>query len=294
VNVWSGLEVALLGGDGRESEMALIARDHGATVRTYGVPDNGTASLVRRCSSLEEACRGVRVGILPVPLMGSDGTVYAPHATAPIRLEEKHLSLMAADAHVVTGRADDGLRHAALAAGVTVHEYESDTELMLLRAPAVAEGAIRVAIERSRVTIHDTDVAVAGFGRIASVLTGSLIALKAHVHVIARRAEARAAAHAIGAGAHSFEDVPSLFPKIMILFNTVPARVIGENELRHLPPNALAIDLSAPPGGMDLQAAGKMGLDNFWARGLGASAPLTVARTQWIGVERIITTALAG
>jgi dipicolinate synthase subunit A len=113
------------------------------------------------------------------------------------------------------------------------------------------------------------------------------------VHVIARRAEARAAAHAIGAKSHPFEDIPSLFTKIMILFNTVPAPVIGENELRHLPPNALAIDLSAPPGGMDLQAAGKMGLENFWARGLGASAPLTVARSQWIGVDRIISTALA-
>jgi dipicolinate synthase subunit A len=290
---WSGLEVALIGGDGRESEMAVIARDRGAIVRTYGVPETGAASAVHRCSSLEEACRGVRVGILPVPLMASDGTLYAPHSKTPILLEEKHLSLMAADAHVVAGKVDDALRDAALAAGVTVHEYESDTELMLLRAPAVAEGAIRVAIERSRVTIHDTEVAVAGFGRIASVLTGSLIALKAHAHVIARRAEARAAAYAIGAEPHSFEDISSLFPKIMILFNTVPAPVIGENELRYLPHNALAIDLSAPPGGMDLQAAGKMGLDNFWARGLGASAPLTVARTQWIGVDRIISAALA-
>lgn len=274
--------------------MALIAQDNGAIVRTFGVPDTTTASRVRQCSSLDDACRGVRVGILPVPLMAADGTVYAPHADSPILLEEKHLSLMAEDAHLVTGKANVGLRNAALAASVTVHEYESDTDLMLLRAPAVAEGAIRVAIERSPVTIHGTDIAVAGFGRIASVLTGSLIALKARVHVIARRAEARAAAHAMGAEAHSFEDVPFLFPKILILFNTVPAPVIGENELRHLPANALAIDLSAPPGGMNLQAAEKIGLDTFWARGLGASAPLTVARSQWIGVNRIISRALAG
>ncbi|MDQ4059251.1 MAG: serine carboxypeptidase [Actinomycetota bacterium] len=293
MSVWSGLEVALMGGDGREAEMALIALNHGAVVRTYGVPDTGVASPVRRCSSLEEACDGVKVGILPVPLMASDGTVYAPHAKAPILIENKHLALMADDAHLVAGRVDEGLRNAALAAGVTIHEYESDTDLMLLRAPAVAEGAIRVAIERSPVTIHDTDVAVVGFGRIASVLTASLIALNARVHVIARRAEARAAAHAIGARAHRFEDIPSLFPKIMILFNTAPAPVIGGDELTHLPLNALAIDLSAPPGGIDLSAAREMGIDGFWARGLGASAPLTVARSQWIGVDRIISNALA-
>ena len=292
MSVWSGLEVALIGGDRREAEMALIALDHGAAVRTYGVPDTGVASHVRRCSSLEEAFDGVKVGILPVPLMASDGTVYAPYAKAPILIENKHLVLMAEDAHVVAGKVDEGLRNAARGAGVTIHEYESDTDLMLLRAPAVAEGAIRVAIERSPVTIHDTDVAVVGFGRIASVLTATLIALHAHVHVIARRAEARAAAHAIGARAHPFEDIPSFFPKIMILFNTAPAPVIGEKELRHLPPNALAIDLSAPPGGINLEAAREMGLDGFWARGLGASAPLTVARSQWIGVDRIITKVL--
>ena len=88
MSVWSGLEVALIGGDGREAEMALIARDNGATVRTFGVPDTATASRVRKCSSLDDACRGVRVGILPVPLMAADGTVYAPHTDSPILLEE--------------------------------------------------------------------------------------------------------------------------------------------------------------------------------------------------------------
>lgn len=294
MNVWPGMEVAFIGGDRRESEMAVIARDNGANARTYGNPEPRDARGIRRCASLEEALEGTRIAVLPVPLMDSDGTVYAPHATAPFRLKQKHLSLMATDAHIVVGKANDDLRTAAEVAGVTVHEYESDTDLMLLRAPAIAEGAIRVAIERSPVTIHGSPIAVTGFGRIASVLAASLIALKAKVHVIARRPEARAAAYAIGAEAHDFEDIPELFPQMLILFNTVPARIIGEDQLRHLPENALVIDLSAPPGGMDLEAAQRLGLNNFWARGLGASAPSTVARSQWIGVDRIISRVIGG
>ena len=294
MNVWPGMEVAFIGGDRRESEMAVIARDNGANARTHGNPEPRDARGIRRCASLEEALEGTRIAVLPIPLMDSDGTIYAPHAAAPIRMEREHLSLMAPDAHIVVGKANEDLRIAAETAGVTVHEYESDTDLMLLRAPAIAEGAIRVAIERSPFTIHGSPIAVTGFGRIASVLAATLIALKAKVHVIARRPEARAAAYAIGAEAHDFEDIPDLFPQMLILFNTVPARIIGEDQLRHLPKNTLAVDLSAPPGGMDLEAAQRLGLNNFWARGLGASAPSTVARSQWIGVDRLISKVIGG
>lgn len=274
--------------------MAVIAHDNGANARTFGNPQPGPASRIRRCSSLEEALYGARVAVLPVPLMNPDGTVYAPHASVPFRLMQEHLSRMAAGAHIVVGKANEDLRKAAEAAGVTVHEYESDSDLMLLRAPAIAEGAIRVAIERSPFTIHGTPIVVTGFGRIASVLAASLIALKAKLHVIARRPEARAAAYAIGAEAHDFEEIPQLFPQVLILFNTVPAQIILEDQLKHLSKSALVIDLAAPPGGIDLEAAKRLELNSFWARGLGASAPSSVARSQWIGVDRIISRAIRG
>lgn len=292
MSMWAGLEVAFIGGDARESEMALIARDHGARPRMYGTPERGDESGITRCASLDEALAGTRVAVLPVPLIAADGSIYAPHANAPIILAEKHLSLMAADAHIVVGKADENLKRAAKAANATIHEYEGDTDLMLMRAPAIAEGAIGVAIERSRFTIHGTDVAVMGFGRIATVLAGKLNALQGHVHVFARRPEARAAAFALGADAHAFEDIPAVFPRVQILFNTVPQRVVTETELQHLPSTALAVDLSAPPGGMDLDAAARLGVDHFWARGLGGSAPATVARSQWSGVDRILSGAL--
>lgn len=294
MNVWEGLEVAIIGGDARESEMAMIARDHGALVRRYGNPEPADGTNIRHCASLQEILSGARVAILPVPLMAMDGSIYAPHAPAPIHLIEHDLRLMAAKAHIVLGRSDDNLKAAAAAAGVTLHEYESDTDLMLRRAPAVAEGAIRVAIELSPFTIHRTDIAVTGFGRTASVLVDKLLALQANVHVFARRPEARAAAYALGAGSHSFEDAATVFPSIQILFNTVPARILTERELANLPPTALVVDLAAPPGGVDLDAAARLHLRNFWARGLGASAPATVARSQWIGVDRAVSGALNG
>jgi dipicolinate synthase subunit A len=119
-----------------------------------------------------------------------------------------------------------------------------------------------------------------------------LVALNAHVHVLARRHEARAAAYALGASPHTFDEVADVFPHLNVLYNAVPALVIDDAALEHLPKRCLVVDLAAPPGGIDLGAARARDLTAVWARGLGASAPRTVARSQWIGVERIARKAL--
>jgi dipicolinate synthase subunit A len=291
--LWQKLTIAILGGDGRETEMASLATDAGASVRLFGAPPSNRRD-VTTTASLAEALDGARIAILPVPYPGADGALYAPFAEAPIHITADDLSAMAADALVITGKSDAFLDTVAEEAHVIVREYENDTDLMLLRAPAIAEGAIRVAIEHSPVTVHGTQIGLVGFGRIGSVLTRSLIALNANVHVFARRAEARAAAYALGAKPHLFDAVPQVFPELEILYNTAPAAVVDAAALAHLRRGSLVVDLAAPPGGIDLAAAREYGLSTIWARGLGASAPRTVARSQWIGVERIARSIVTG
>ncbi|MFN2490701.1 MAG: dipicolinate synthase subunit DpsA [Actinomycetota bacterium] len=293
MSVWQGLTVAFVGGDARETEMAVLASQEGALVRVFGAAHPPGEQRLRPSSSLSEALAQARVAIMPVPLIAQDGSIYAPHAPAKIIIETSHLEAMAADGHVVIGKANARLEASARAAGVTIHEYESDTELMLLRAPAIAEGAVGVAIERSPVTIHNTDIGVVGFGRIGQVLTRALLALGARVHVFARRAEARAAAYALAATPHALEEASEAFATLEVLYSTVPAHVGSRELLACLPRGALVVDLAAPPGSIDLEAAADLGLDGFWARGLGASAPRTVGRSQWSGVTRIIEAALA-
>ena len=73
-----------------------------------------------------------------------------------------------------------------------------------------------------------------------------------------------------------------------ILISSVPSQVIGETELAVVPKHALLVDLAAPPGGIDRDAAAKFGLRFVWARGLGSRAPITVGRSQWSGIRRRI------
>ena len=64
--------------------------------------------------------------------------------------------------------------------------------------------------------------------------------------------------------------------------------MIGEDVLARMARSALIVDLSAPPGGVDFDAAERLGLKAIWARGLGSRAPVTVGASQWGGIrERI-------
>jgi dipicolinate synthase subunit A len=159
---------------------------------------------------------------------------------------------------------------------------------MLERAPAIVEGAIAEIVRHTKVTIDDSEIAVVGYGNIGSLLARRLAALGGRVHVAARRAEVRADAQGAGLEALTIEGLPELAPRVAMVCSTVPAPVVGRDVLERLPHGALAMDLAAPPGGVDLDLARSLGIETVWARGLGRRAPITVGRSQWGGIrERI-------
>ena len=110
----------------------------------------------------------------------------APERVIPTR---EALAGMRRPAHIILGWADANLNGHCDALGIPRHEYEWDRELMLLRAPAIVEGMLRIIIENTDVTIHRAHVVQVGQGAIGSLVTRTLIALGARVHVVARNGE---------------------------------------------------------------------------------------------------------
>lgn len=285
---WRSLVIAVVGGDDREQEIVRLAAGTGAGVRAFGFPypEERVPGLVK-CDDAAHALRRARYALFPIPGIAPDGSLYAPHGPG-IAPDAALLAELDEGAHIILGRADDRLRAAAEVSGVSLHEYEADAELMLLRAPAIVEGALQKAIENTEVTIHSATAAVVGQGNIGSQLTRTLVLLGARVHAAARNSVQRAAAFTVGASPLSLEELSALAPRLDMLFSTVPAPVVGRELLERLPHGCLVMDLAAPPGGVDLGAAEELGLTAVWARGLGRRAPVTVGRSQWIGIKRII------
>src|SRR5215468_5142970 len=290
---WQSLRIAMLGGDRREQEIARREAATGANVRAYGFtwPDAGIPG-VTYLRDPAAVLDGAKFALLPIPGIAASGALFAPSADAPIIPDRALLSRMAPRAHIILGWADKNLKAHADALSIRLHEYEWDRSLMLQRTPAIIEGLLKIVIENSAVTIHNARVCIVGQGTIGAVLTRYMVALGAHTHIAARNAEQRATAFVAGATPHLLDELPQLAPRLDFIFSTVPSRVVGEDVLSRLPKSALIVDLAAPPGGVDFDAAKRLGLAAIWGRGLGSRAPVTVGASQWGGIrarmERIL------
>lgn len=286
---WNRLSIGMLGGDRREQEIARRAAATGADVRAYGFPwpDEGIAG-VKHLSDPAAVLNGAKFALFPIPGIAANGALFAPAAPSPIIPDRSLLSRMAPRAHIILGWADKNLKAHADALSIKLHEYEWDRSLMLQRTPAIIEGLLKIVFENTDITVHGGNACVVGQGTIGAVLTRYLVALGAHTAVVARNPEQRAAAFVAGATPYKFDDFPELAPRLDFIFSTVPSRVVDEGVLARLRKSAFIVDLAAPPGGVDFDAAKRLGLRAIWGRGLGSRAPVTVGASQWGGIrERI-------
>ncbi len=290
---WPKLVIGMLGGDRREQEIARRAAATGAEVRAHGFPwpENGIPG-VKHLDDPAAVLKGARFALFPIPGISASGALFAPAAPAPIIPDRAMLSGMAPSAHIILGWADENLKRHAASLSIGIHEYEWDRSLMLQRTPAIIEGLLKIVIENTSITIHTATACVVGQGTIGAVLARYLVLLGARTHVAARNAEQRAAAFVAGAVPHTLADLAELAPRLDLLFSTVPVRVIGEDILAGLPKSALVVDLAAPPGGVDFDAAKRLGVTAIWGRGLGSRAPVTVGASQWGGIRERIETIL--
>lgn len=283
----AGLTIAVVGGDRREQEIARCASAEGASVRAFGFPwPAGGIDGVMQAASAREALNDADVALFPIPGIAPDGALFAPSCPDRIVPDRDVMAGMRRPGHVILGWADKNLRTHCDALGITIHEYEWDQDLMLLRGPAIVEGMLRVIIENTDITIHRAQICMVGQGTIGALATRTLIGLGARVHVAARNAVQRAAAYAAGAEPHELSDLPRVLPAVDIMVASVPAQVVGRELLKAMKRDALLVDLAAPPGGIDREAAQELGLKFIWARGLGSRAPITVGRSQWSGIRR--------
>ncbi len=101
-------------------------------------------------------------------------------------------------------------------------------------AALTAEAAIGVGMQAAGRSLRNTEVAVIGYGRIASRLTRYLLLLGARVRVFARREEARLSAVLDGAVAYPVGSLGRNLSSVSLVFNTVPAPLLTRDVTKHL------------------------------------------------------------
>lgn len=274
--------VAVLGGDKREIEIIRSFRAAGATVRTFGtIATQEHASLAT--ASLAAALDGATVIVGPMPGVAVDGSLFAPHAEAPLRIDEDSLAAATPGAVFFSGRSTPAMKAAGAVHGVRFHDIGEDDYVQVQHAIPTAEAALALAITETDETLNSSEVLVVGYGRIGQVLAQYLRGLGAFVTVAARRPEVRA--RAVAMGHRAIDTTPGDLSRAIaaadIVYATAPATVLDRSVLERAEPSTLVIDLASPPGGLDHDAGKELGLRILWARAQADSAWRHSGRAQF-------------
>ena len=237
------------GGDLRQAQLARLLAEDGHTVHTW-----------------------------PLPVSAGAGLLNAPLSAREHPLEGL-LDRLSPGQVLCGGRVDPDCAALAGARGLTVRDYFAREELAVANAVPTAEGAVQLAMEHLPITVHGARTLVLGFGRVGRMTAQRFHALGARVTAAARRYEQLAWARAMGLDAQRLEELAGWLCGYDLIVNTVPARVLGRQELEDTRSDCLILlilDLASKPGGVDLSAAADLGRTVIWALSLpGKVAPVT-------------------
>jgi len=239
--------IAVFGGDARQAHAAQMFQAAGWQVQLWDVPKIEELQQAEyRCNSLAEACSGATIVLGPVPFKDYIST-------------EKLTELLQPGQIFIAGMLPKLLCETLQQAGIACYDLLLRQDFAVLNAISTAEGAIAEAIGASGGNLHLSPVLVLGYGRCAKPLIKKLQGLQAHVTVAARKWDDACAAIANGCEVIDFTTMPYHLPRFAYIFNTVPSKIIDETMLQSISPQATIIDIATAPGGVDFEAAKRMG-----------------------------------
>ena len=268
VNIHLPLHFCLVGGDARQLYLADALRADRHRVTLCHLP--GAPLFAEHLS-------GADCVLLPMPLIGADGALFAPLMQTLLSLSTV-LDALHPGRRIFAGKVSSAAHSLAAERGLVIHDYLLQEELAIANAVPTAEGALQLAMEHLPGVIHKSRVLVAGFGRVGQCTALRFQALGARVSVLARNPAQLALADTMGCTPiplPAFSRDPSDWD---LVINTVPSPIFNRERLEQLG-SALLLELASPPGGFDRQSAKELELTLVDAPGLpGKVAPAAAAR----------------
>ena len=259
----SNLCICFLGGDKRQryaaEKLSLYAK-----INAVGECFSGCPSVNCYESPLK-AMHGVNVIVLPLP---ASKTVSISDFDSMIENAKSSAALILGGAFSVY------MTDVMDSLGIRYKDYYLDECFTIKNAYLTAEGALNIAMNNLESDIKSTSFAILGYGRIGSALGEILKANGADVTVYARKPEALALASERGLKTQLIPSSNKIESKVIL--NTIPSRVISNEELLGLPDGTILIELASEPGGFDFEIAEQCGLKVIKASGVpGKYAPMS-------------------
>ena len=266
--------ILIAGGDMRQVRLAEMLKVRGYAVHIIGFDKLGTAD------DWPDTAGWV---FLPVPYRTPEGDIKAPFSGEKLRLDDI-TAKYPLSAYMLGGL--DAAAEAALK-GKRVFDLLGDEAFLVYNAILTAQGAVCAYLKDSETALCGTRCVVTGYGRIAKLMGTLLKANAAKVIVVARKYSDLEVIRAEGMTALHMTALSKALQNADVVFNTVPERIFGEEELKNIPAHARVIELASPPYGLDIARAKEMGLDVRIEAGLpGRYFPASAAGAMLRAFER--------
>lgn len=266
----SGAVVAVIGGDGRMTEVVRWLTERVRSCRQISSPPTKNEAW--------DGLSGADVVVLPISRDGVCVCCGNRDAT-PITSILDAVERLCPEAAVFSGNCSAQARVEARTRNIALFDYARNEDFQLRNAIPTAEGALALAIGQMSITLCGSTAVVVGYGRIGRKLTRLLSAFGAEVRVGARREDSLREAAIVGARTFhttSPDDIRGMCEDADVIFNTVPALLLGADALKAAAPHCVVLDLASAPCGVDLSAAAELGLRASRAPGLpGKFSPVT-------------------
>ena len=159
------------------------------------------------------------------------------------------------DKILFTGAIHKNIKEGLEATNVKYYDLMDYDDLAILNAIPTAEGAIKVAIEKTDITICNSNVLVLGFGRIGKILSKMLSGIGANVYCEARKEKDLAQIKAMGYNDVDLNNLEDYLPKADYIFSTIPHMILDKTRLDLVKEDVCIIDLASSPGSVDFEYA---------------------------------------
>ena len=273
---------AVIGGDLRNIELVkLLAKDQ-RKIFTYGLEENkelldNLNNNIIICKDIEESCSNVDIIISSIPFSRDGETIYCEFSKNRIKIIDFFEKIKGKT--LIVGSIKNNVINEALKRNIKIIDVMKNEELAILNTIATAEGTIQTMISNTKKIIHESNILILGFGRVAKTLAKKLQGLVKNVDCASNNKEELAWIEAFGYNVINLENLVENISKYDIIINTIPAIILSYENMKYIKKDTLLIDLASNLGGIDKNEAKDKGLKLIHALGLpGKIAPVSSAK----------------
>ena len=273
----------LIGGDTRQLYMADYFESLGYKVSIYGLPDKGRENIY----DLRKTINEYDAVVLPLPVTKDEKKIYS---LVPMKETiDDIISLLTNNHTVFAGMINKNTEAKLKKKTSDIYDYFKREDVTVMNTIPTVQGILKAMIENIEYTIHSSECAVFGYGRVARITADVLKSLGANVTVCARKSGDIATAFTNGYNGVYISDFYKQANKYDILINTVPALVIDKKILNNLKKDCLIIDVASSPFGTDFAYAYEAGINAIQCSSLpGKVAPKSAGKIIADGILNII------